>query len=99
MFKVILLPEVEDDLILLDSDILSEVDGYMKQYEINPFACSQPLVGNLASCRKTYIANATYRIIIKVENNIAKIVSVVAVGKREEKEVYRNAHDRINNNI
>ena len=32
--------------------------------------------------RKTYIANATYRIVIKVEDNITKIVEVVAVGKR-----------------
>ncbi len=95
MFKVILLPEVEDDLMLFDSDILSEVDGYMKQYEINPFACSQPLVGNLASCRKTYIANATYRIIIKVEKDVTKIVNIVAIGKREAKEVYQNAYDRI----
>ena len=35
-----------------------------------------------------YVANATYRIVIKVENNVTKVVEVVAVGKRENKEIY-----------
>lgn len=95
MYKLEYFQEVKNDLDSLPSEVLSEVVGYLKQYKINPFACSQPLIGNLASCRKTYIAHATYRIIIKVENDIAKIVSVVAVGKREAKEVYQNAYDRI----
>ena len=41
------------------------------------------------------MANATYRIVIKIEDDIAKVVQVVVVGKRENKEVYKKASSRV----
>lgn len=65
------------------------------EYEKDPYKYSQKLYNkngiNLEGYRKTYVANATYRIVIKIENNIAKVVEVVAVGKRQNKEVYEEA--------
>lgn len=101
MFKVEYDPEVKDDLSNLPLNILQEVAEYFKNYENDPFKYSSKLYNqgglNLQGYRKTYVANATYRIVIKIENNVAKVVEVVAVGQRQNKEVYLKAHNRINN--
>jgi mRNA interferase RelE/StbE len=99
MFKVEYHPEVKSDLVALPLNILQEVADYFKKYENDPFKYSSKLHNlgklNLEGYRKTYVANATYRIVIKIENNVAKIVEVVAVGKRQSKEVYEEAFRRI----
>jgi mRNA interferase RelE/StbE len=99
MFKVEYDPEVKDDLAILPLDILREVAEYFKKYENDPLKYSSKLHNlgklNLEGYRKTYVANATYRIVIKIENNVVKIVEVVAVGKRQNKEVYEEAFSRI----
>ena len=99
MFKVEYHPEVKSDLVALPLNILQEVADYFKKYENDPFNYSSKLHNlgklNLEGYRKTYVANATYRIVIKIENNVAKIVEVVAVGKRQSKEVYEEAFRRI----
>jgi mRNA interferase RelE/StbE len=99
MFKVEYHPEIKSDLVALPLNILQEVAEYFKKYENDPFKYSSKLHNlgklNLEGYRKTYVANATYRIVIKIENNVAKIVEVVAVGKRQSKEVYEEAFRRI----
>lgn len=101
MFKIEYYPEVFGDLDKLSDAVASEVYTYFKKYKTEPEKYSKKLHNqsglNLNGCRKTYVANATYRIIIKIENDVAKIVEIVAVGKRENKEVYQEAHNRINN--
>lgn len=102
MYKIAVFPEVDDDLKKLSDEILDEVFKYFDKYETEPFKYSQKLYDRselkLEGYRKTYVADATYRIIIKIEDGIAKIVQVVAVGKREGKEVYKIAHERVNKN-
>ena len=99
MFTIEYHPEVKADLAILPLNILQEVAEYFKKYEKDPFKYSSKLHNlgklNLEGYRKTYVANATYRIVIKIENNVAKIVEVVAVGKRQSKEVYEEAFRRI----
>lgn len=99
MFKVEYHPEVKSDLVALPLNILQEVAEYFKKYENDPFKYSSKLHNlgklNLEGYRKTYVANATYRIVIKIENNVATIVEVIAVGKRQSKEVYEEAFRRI----
>ena len=99
MYKVEYNPEVKNDLLKLPIEVLQEVAGFFIKYETEPLKYSTKLYNhgsiNLEGYRKTYVANATYRIVLKVENNIAKIVEVVAVGKRENKEVYTEAFNRI----
>jgi len=96
MYKITYFPEVIEDFESIPNDVLDEARKYIKKLKANPYSCSLPLYGNLSTCRKIYIAKATYRIVIQIENNIAKIVEIVAVGKRENKEVYSEASSRIN---
>ena len=99
MYRVDFFEEVEDDLLSLPPKILNEVIDYFEKYHKDPFRYSQSLTNkdglNLEGYRKTYVANATYRIVIQIERDIAKIVEVVAVGKRENKEVYKEAFKRV----
>jgi len=90
---------IRSDLSVLPIDILDEVTYYFKEYKTDPYRYSQKLYNqgtlHLEGYRKTYLANATYRIVLKIEDNIAKIVEVVAVGKREDMQVYRDAYERV----
>ncbi len=99
MYKVEYNPEVKEDLLKISLPVLQEVADYFKKYESEPLKYSSKLYDygniNLEGYRKTYVANATYRIVIKVENNVTKVVEVVAVGKRENKEIYIEAFNRI----
>ena len=99
MYKVEYNPEVKEDLLKISLPVLQEVADYFKKYESEPLKYRSKLYDygniNLEGYRKTYVANATYRIVIKVENNVTKVVEVVAVGKRENKEIYIEAFNRI----
>ncbi len=95
MYEIEYFPEVKDDFEGLPDDVLKETIGYIKKLKRNPYSCSLPLYGNLSDCRKIYIANARYRIIIQIKDSIAKIVAIIAVGPRENKEVYKRASNRI----
>lgn len=99
MYKLKYFDEVKSDLDELDDKTYDEVVGYFEKYKINPIAYSQPLNEqgglDLRGYRKTYVANATYRIILKVEKEIAQIVNVVAIGERDQKKVYLEAFLRI----
>lgn len=99
MYKLKYFDEVESDLDALDDQTYDEVVGYFEKYKINPLSYSQPLNDqgglDLRGYRKTYVANATYRIILRVENGIANIVNVVAIGERDQKKVYFEAFQRI----
>lgn len=99
MYKVIVVSEAQDDLDKLPDDVLLEVLDYFSKYETDPYKYSSKLYNqgslNLEGYRKTYVANAAYRIVLKVEEGVAKIVEVVAVGERQNRAVYENAHIRI----
>lgn len=102
MYKIEVLSEVNGDMEKLSDRILNEVFEYFEKYETEPYKYSQTLHNKfgleLEGYRKTYVANASYRIVIKIENGVAKIVEVVAVGKRKNKEVYKITHERVQSN-
>lgn len=99
MYSIEFHPEVFEDFEKLSDEVLKEVAEYFQKYKQDPFKYSSKLYNlenlNLEGYRKTYIANATYRIVIKIEKNIAKVVEVVAVGQRQNKKVYEEAFKRI----
>ena len=99
MYKLVFNKEVFSDLDKLSNKTASEVKHYFKKYKDDPYQYSQELENldglNLQGYRKTYLANATYRIVFKIEENKIKIVEIVAVGKREDKQVYKDAYNRI----
>ena len=92
MYDIKFYPEIKKDLDKLSNEVVTEVREYFYKYRVDPLKYSKPLYNQsglkLEEYRKTYVANATYRIVIKIENNIAKIVEVVAVSSRKDKEVY-----------
>lgn len=100
MYNITYHKDISDDLMLLDDDVLKEALKYIKKLQKDYLKNSLPLYDmqgrNLKDCRKTYFYNAEYRIISKFENNILKIVNIIAVGKRENFEVYNTANSRIN---
>jgi len=100
MYNLKFIPEVFNDLDSIPDEIVKEIKEYFIKYKTKPHKYSKPLNNqgglNLRGYRKTYVANATYRIVIKIEDATIKIVEVVAVGQRKNKEVYKNAHLRIN---
>ena len=99
MYQLTYFPEIPTDLDKLSNEIASEVKDYFAKFQTDPYKYTKPLYNqgsiNLQGYRKTYVANATYRIISKIEDDKVKIVEVVAVGRREEKEVYKEAAKRI----
>jgi mRNA interferase RelE/StbE len=99
MYKVEYFDEIESDLDLLPDDVYDEAVEYFKRYKADPYACSQPLDEldgiDLRNYRKTYVAKATYRIVIRINSGKISIVNIVAVGKRQDKEVYLTAFKRI----
>jgi len=97
-YKVILHPEVEKDISELSKTQLELVFKQLKKLSISP-ELGKPLGNkngyNLSGYRKMYVDKKKIRIVYKiVEEKI--IVEVVAVGKRDEMEVYRKAFERIN---
>jgi mRNA interferase RelE/StbE len=99
LFEVELFPEAQDDLDALDDAVYDEVYDYFLKLRENPLGYSQQLMDlggiDLRGYRKIYVAHATYRIIIKVEQSVTKIVQVIAVGERNKKKVYQEAYARI----
>lgn len=96
MYKLDFFDEIEQDLEALPDKVYDEVVKYFEKYEMEPFSCSKPLYGKLATYRKTYLLGASYRIVIKVKDSAIKIVLVVAVGERKDSKVYKEALARIN---
>ena len=97
-YKVILHPEVEKDISELSKTQLELVFKQLKKLSISP-ELGKPLGNkngyNLSGYRKMYVDKKKIRIVYKiVEEKI--IVEVVAVGKRDEMEVYRKTFERIN---
>ena len=68
LYKVEYNPEVKEDLLKISLPVLQEVADYFKKYESEPLKYSSKLYDygniNLEGYRKTYVANATYRIVI-----------------------------------
>jgi len=99
MYKLIFHKDIFSDLDKLSNKTASEVKHYFNKYKDDPYKYSQELENldglNLQGYRKTYLANATYRIVFKIEENKIRIVEVVAVGKRENKQVYKDAYSRM----
>lgn len=77
----------------LDSTIRSQFRKKLAQRLDNPHIASARLHG-LAHCYKIKLRSAGYRLIYQVEDDVL-IVAVVAIGKRERDEAYKQAAKRL----
>lgn len=90
-------PQVVDDLKLLDKGVRDKVLKKIKQLSNTPELGH--LLGNkanldLSNYRKLYIDNRRIRVIYRIEQE-AICILILAVGKREDLEIYRIAKQRL----
>jgi mRNA interferase RelE/StbE len=96
MYQLKTHPKVEDDLKELDHSLRVQVFKKLKQIQKAP-ELGLPL-GNknnmdLSSYRKVYVAKKKVRIVYKIQNDILSIYTI-AIGKRDDMEVYQKASAR-----
>ena len=90
-------PLVEEDLKTLDHSLVLLVFKKLKQLQNAPQ--QGELLGNkhnmdLSGYRKVYVAKKKVRIVYKIIND-ELVIYVVAIGKREDMEVYQEATKRL----
>jgi len=96
MYELKYHPLVEEDLKQLNHSIRIEVFRKIKKIQVSP-QLGQPLGNkngmNLSGLRKMYAAKKQIRIVYGIVDEMV-IVKVLAIGKRENMDVYRQAAQR-----
>lgn len=96
MYEIKYHPLVEADLKQLNNSIRLEVFKKLKKIQQTP-EIGKPLGNknnmNLTGLFKVYVAKKQVRIVYEIIENIL-IVKVIAIGKRESMEVYKQADER-----
>ena len=96
MYEIKYHPLVESDLKQLNNSARLEVFKKLKKLQQSP-EIGKPLGNknnmNLTGLLKVYVAKKQVRIVYEVVENIL-VVKVIAIGKRESMEVYREAKER-----
>lgn len=97
MYKLKVHPKIEDDLNELDHSLRVQVFKKLKQIQNSP-ELGLPLGNknnmNLSAFRKVYVSKKKVRIVYEVQNDILCIYTI-AIGKRDDMEVYKKASNRI----
>ena len=87
--------EALDDMRRLDPAMRRRVVQVLDRILVNPTAGAKRLGGSLAECYEHHVANQ-YRIVYQIHEKVVTI-QVIAIGKRENLEVYRIATERVAN--
>ena len=97
MYELQLHPKVEDDLKELDNALQIQVFKKLKQIQISP-QLGLPLGNknnmNLSGFRKVYVSKKRVRIVYEVQNE-ELLIYTIAIGKRNDMEVYKKANERL----
>jgi mRNA interferase RelE/StbE len=97
MYELKLHPKVEDDLKELDNALQIQVFKKLKQIQNSP-ELGLPLGNknnmNLSGFRKVYVAKKRVRIVYEVQDD-ELFIYTIAIGKRDDMEVYKKANDRL----
>lgn len=96
MYEIKYHPLVEADLKQLNNSVRLEVFKKLKKIQQTP-ELGKPLGNknnmNLTGLLKVYVAKKQVRIVYEIIDNIL-VVKVMAIGKRESMEVYKQAEER-----
>ncbi|MFP4332721.1 MAG: type II toxin-antitoxin system RelE family toxin [Campylobacterales bacterium] len=97
MYKIKTHPKIEDDLNELDHSLRIQVFKKLKKLQDSP-ELGLPL-GNkynmdLSGFKKLYVAKKHVRIVYEIQEDILCIYTV-AIGKRDDMEVYKKAFERL----
>ncbi len=97
MYDVKYHPLIEKDLKQLNHSIRIEVFRKLEKIRNSP-KIGQPLGNkyglNLTKLKKVYVSKKKIRIVYEIIDNIL-VIKVIAIGKREDMEVYKQAKERI----
>jgi mRNA interferase RelE/StbE len=96
MYELKYHPLIEEDLKQLNNSVRIEVFKKLEKVKNSP-EIGKPLGTknglNLTGLKKVYVAKKQIRIVYEIIDNIL-VVKVVAIGKRENMEVYKEADKR-----
>lgn len=96
MYEIKYHPLVESDLKQLNNSVRLEVFKKLKKIQQTP-ELGKPLGNknnmNLTGLFKVYVAKKQVRIVYEIIDNLL-VVKVIAIGKRESMEVYKQAGER-----
>jgi len=96
MYEIKYHPFVEQDLKKLNNSVRIEVFKKIKKIQISPElgeALGNKNGLNLAGLKKMYVAKKQIRIVYEIIEAIV-VIKVLAVGKREDMQVYKEANKR-----
>jgi len=93
MYKIKFDKNVDNDLEKLDNTIRNQVFLKLQKISLNP-ELWQNLSWNLAWCKKVYVHNKQIRIVYKINKKEIEIL-VIAIWKRDNKQVYKDAFWRV----
>lgn len=97
MYSLKLHDKVYDDLKVLDNALVIKVFKKLKQIQQSP-QISENLGNkngmNLSGFKKVYIDKKRVRIVFEVQDDILTVYTI-AVGQRDDMEVYKKAFDRL----
>ena len=96
MYEIKYHPLIEADLKQLNNSVRIEVFKKLKKVQQSPELGQ--LLGNknnmnLSGLRKVYVSKKQVRIVYEIIDNIL-VVKVIAIGKREDMEAYKQAEQR-----
>lgn len=97
MYELKLHPKIEDDLKELDYSLQLQVFKKLKQLQLSPelgLSLGNKNNMNLSGFRKVYVDKKRVRIVYEIQNEILCIY-VIAIGKRDDMEVYKKASARV----
>lgn len=94
-YTVKLTSRAQDDYRKLDRSQQYHIDRSFERLEHFGMQAGQPLRGKLAGCRKLKHKKLGLRVIFRQTEQGIEIIEVIAIGKREDKKVYRTAEKRI----
>lgn len=96
---VVFVEEAKGDYEKLDGSVKKFVDIAIAKMQLRADELGEELTkkqqSNLIGCRKIKFKKIGIRIVYRIVGDTAEIVEIIAIGKREENEVYKNAVKRL----
>jgi mRNA interferase RelE/StbE len=79
----------------LDGSQTVFVDKALDRIRIQGMNAGRELHGKLSMCRKLKHKKMGLRVVFRESTKGIEIIEILAIGKRDKKEVYKNAEDRL----
>jgi mRNA interferase RelE/StbE len=98
-FKITFIPKAAKEYRKFDGSVKKLVDLALRKMEERADELGEELVNKqgtkLLGCRKIKFRSAGIRIVYRIIGDKAEVVEVIAIGKREDNEVYQLASKRL----